>query len=52
MAASPLPAVLPIRAGMTNHSAVALRIGEDAIGRLHFIERIHEEWGDLVPGDL
>ncbi len=33
-------------------SAVALRIGEDAIERLHFIERIHEEWGDLVPGDL
>ncbi|MBT9290930.1 MurR/RpiR family transcriptional regulator [Prosthecodimorpha staleyi] len=33
-------------------SAVALRIGEDAIERLHFIEHIHEEWGDLVPGDL
>ncbi|WGD31009.1 MurR/RpiR family transcriptional regulator [Ancylobacter sp. WKF20] len=33
-------------------SAVALRIGEQAIERLHFIEHIHEEWGDLVPGDL
>ncbi|SHG61920.1 transcriptional regulator, RpiR family [Kaistia soli DSM 19436] len=33
-------------------SALALRIGQSAIERMHFIENIHEEWGDLVPGDL
>ncbi len=33
-------------------SAIALRIGQSAIERLQFIENIHEEWGDLVPGDL
>lgn len=33
-------------------SALALRIGQGAIERMHFIESIHEEWGDLVPGDL
>jgi DNA-binding MurR/RpiR family transcriptional regulator len=33
-------------------SAVVLRIGQSAIERLEFIENIHAEWGDLVPGDL
>lgn len=33
-------------------SALALRIGVTAIDRLQFIENIHDEWGDLVPGDL
>jgi len=33
-------------------SALALRMGEAAIERLRFIENIHDEWGDLVPGDL
>lgn len=33
-------------------SAIALAIGEQAIERLQYIENIHDEWGDLVPGDL
>jgi DNA-binding MurR/RpiR family transcriptional regulator len=33
-------------------SALALKIGQAAIERMHFIENIHDEWGDLVPGDL
>lgn len=33
-------------------SALALRMGEPAMDRMHFIENIHDEWGDLVPGDL
>lgn len=33
-------------------AAVAARIGQAAMERLQFIESIHEEWGDLVPGDL
>jgi DNA-binding MurR/RpiR family transcriptional regulator len=33
-------------------SAIAMRIGQTAIERLQFIENIHDEWGDLVPGDL
>jgi DNA-binding MurR/RpiR family transcriptional regulator len=33
-------------------SGIALTIGETAIDRLRFIENIHDEWGDLVPGDL
>ncbi|WP_102224907.1 MurR/RpiR family transcriptional regulator [Acidimangrovimonas sediminis] len=33
-------------------SAVAVRIGQSAIERIEFIENIHSEWGDIVPGDL
>jgi len=33
-------------------SALALKIGQTAIDRLQFIQDIHDEWGDLVPGDL
>ncbi|MFO1149900.1 MAG: MurR/RpiR family transcriptional regulator [Alsobacter sp.] len=33
-------------------SALALRIGQSAIDRLEFIDRIHEEWGDVLTGDL
>ena len=33
-------------------SALAVRIGQSAIERVQFIENIHDEWGDLVPGDL
>jgi DNA-binding MurR/RpiR family transcriptional regulator len=33
-------------------SALAMKIGQGAIERMHYIESIHEEWGDLVPGDL
>ena len=33
-------------------SALAVKIGGTAIDRLQFIENIHDEWGDLVPGDL
>jgi DNA-binding MurR/RpiR family transcriptional regulator len=33
-------------------SAIGLRIGQAAVERLQFIENIHDEWGDLVPGDL
>lgn len=33
-------------------SALALRIGQSAIERLQFIDRIHEEWGDILSGDI
>lgn len=33
-------------------SALALRIGQSAIDRLEFIDRIHEDWGDVLTGDL
>jgi DNA-binding MurR/RpiR family transcriptional regulator len=33
-------------------AALAMRIGQTALERLQFIENIHDEWGDLVPGDL
>lgn len=33
-------------------SALAARIGQGAIERLQSIERIHDEWGDLLPGEL
>ncbi len=33
-------------------SALAMRLGQAAIERLEFIQNIHDEWGDLVPGDL
>jgi DNA-binding MurR/RpiR family transcriptional regulator len=33
-------------------SSLALRIGQSAIDRLQFIDRIHEEWGDLISGDI
>ncbi|GEO42883.1 hypothetical protein SAE02_70310 [Skermanella aerolata] len=33
-------------------STLALRIGQSAIDRLQFIERIHEEWGDILSGDI
>lgn len=33
-------------------SSLALRIGQDAIDRLHFIDRIHEEWGEVLTEDL
>ncbi|MCB1488778.1 MAG: MurR/RpiR family transcriptional regulator [Bauldia sp.] len=33
-------------------SALALKLGATAIDRLQYIENIHDEWGDLVPGDL
>jgi len=33
-------------------SALALRIGQAAIERLEFIDRIHEEWEDLLDEDL
>ena len=33
-------------------SAIGLKIGQNAIERLQFIENIHDEWGDHVPGDL
>ena len=33
-------------------SALALKIGQTAFDRLQFIEEIHDDWGDLVPGDL
>lgn len=33
-------------------SALALRIGQSAIERLQFIDRIHEEWGDVLSGDI
>jgi DNA-binding MurR/RpiR family transcriptional regulator len=33
-------------------SALATKLGQAAMERLQFIESIHEEWGDLVPGDL
>ena len=29
-------------------SALALKIGQAAIERLHFIEQIHDEWGDVL----
>jgi hypothetical protein len=31
---------------------LALKIGQAAIERVQFIENIHDDWGDLVPGDL
>ena len=33
-------------------SALALKIGQTAFDRLQFIQEIHDDWGDLVPGDL
>jgi DNA-binding MurR/RpiR family transcriptional regulator len=33
-------------------SALASKIGQVAIERMQLIETIHDEWGDLVPGDL
>ncbi len=33
-------------------SALALRIGQSAIERLQFIDRLHEEWGDMLSGDI
>ncbi|MCQ0988667.1 MurR/RpiR family transcriptional regulator [Jiella marina] len=33
-------------------SSLALRIGQDAIERLHFIDRIHEDWGEVLTEDL
>jgi DNA-binding MurR/RpiR family transcriptional regulator len=33
-------------------SALSLRIGEPAVQRLHFIEQIHDEWGDVISGDI
>jgi DNA-binding MurR/RpiR family transcriptional regulator len=33
-------------------SSLALRIGQAAIERLEAIDAIHDEWGDLLPGDL
>jgi DNA-binding MurR/RpiR family transcriptional regulator len=33
-------------------SALAVKLGQSAMERLQFIENIHEEWGDMVPGDL
>ncbi|MCE7027725.1 MurR/RpiR family transcriptional regulator [Jiella avicenniae] len=33
-------------------SSLALRIGQDAIDRLQFIDRIHEEWGEVLTEDL
>ncbi|MDQ0323250.1 DNA-binding MurR/RpiR family transcriptional regulator [Pararhizobium capsulatum DSM 1112] len=33
-------------------NALALRIGQSAIERLQFIDSIHEEWGDVLSGDL
>jgi DNA-binding MurR/RpiR family transcriptional regulator len=33
-------------------SALALQIGEAAIGRLKLIEDIHADWGEVLPGDF
>lgn len=33
-------------------SALALRIGQSAIERLEFIDQIHEDWGDVLTGDI
>ena len=33
-------------------AALALQIGEAAIGRLKLIEEIHADWGDVLPGDF
>jgi DNA-binding MurR/RpiR family transcriptional regulator len=33
-------------------ASLALRIGQGAFDRLRAIETIHEEWGDLLPGDI
>jgi hypothetical protein len=33
-------------------SAIATRLGEGAIKRLHLIDSIHDEWGGLLDSDL
>lgn len=33
-------------------AGLATRIGQGALERLQAIDAIHEEWGDLLPGDL
>jgi hypothetical protein len=33
-------------------SALALRIGQSAIERLEFIDRIHEEWDDVLTEEM
>lgn len=33
-------------------SAVATRIGQSAIERVEFIENIHNEWGEIISGDI
>jgi DNA-binding MurR/RpiR family transcriptional regulator len=39
---------------LTTHlsSALALRIGQSAIERLEFIDRIHEDWDDVLTEDI
>jgi hypothetical protein len=31
---------------------MALRIGEPALARLEYISEIHDDWQDLLDGDL
>jgi len=33
-------------------SALALKLGQAAIERLHFIEQIHDEWGEVLSGEI
>lgn len=33
-------------------NALAMRLGQTAIERLKFIENIHDDWGDVLSGDL
>lgn len=44
--------VAPVSTVTYLSSAVAVKIGQVAIERLQFIESIHDEWGDIVSGDL
>lgn len=45
-------AVAPVSLMTFLCSSLALRLGDGAIERLRFIDRIHEEWGDLLDDDL
>jgi DNA-binding MurR/RpiR family transcriptional regulator len=33
-------------------SALALKLGQAAIERLQFIEQIHDEWGEVLSGEI
>jgi DNA-binding MurR/RpiR family transcriptional regulator len=33
-------------------SALALKIGQSAINRLQFIDQIHQDWGEVLSGDI
>ena len=33
-------------------SALAMKIGQTAIERLEYIDQIHQDWGEILSGDI